>query len=354
MMTLPSLARRLGFPRVLAVAVATVAVSVTGATTAAGQAKGRTHKLEASPTTVAYGYYSAAATPVLRVASGDIVEVTTMLTNTPERLERAGVAPNDVEPELREIVTKVTDKGPGGHILTGPIFIEGADSGDVLEVRILQITPKIKYGYNGCSGFLRVNCEPGAGSKIIPIDAKKMTAEFAPGIVVPLKPFFGSMGVAPAMSVGRISSNPPSTHAGNLDNKELVAGTTLFIPVHVAGALFEVGDGHVAQGDGEVDQTAIETSLRGRLQFIVRKDMKLTWPRGDTPTHIITMGTDTSLTVATKVAIQEMVDYLAAARGLSKMDAYRLASIAADLHITQLVDGNVGVHMMVPKSIFKR
>jgi acetamidase/formamidase len=156
------------------------------------------------------------------------------------------------------------------------------------------------------------------------------------------------------MSVGRVSSNPPSTHAGNLDNKELVAGTTLFIPVHVAGALFEVGDGHAAQGDGEVDQTAIETSLRGRLQLIVRKDMKLTWPRGDTPTHIITMGTDTSLTVATKVAIQEMVDYLVAARGLSKTDAYRLASIAADLHITQLVDGNVGVHMMVPKSIFKR
>jgi acetamidase/formamidase len=316
--------------------------------------KPRTHKLEASPTTVAYGYYSPTATPVLRIASGDIVEVTTMLTNVPERLERAGVAPNDVEPELREIVAKVTDKGPGGHILTGPIYVEGADSGDVLEVRILEITPKLKYGYNGCSGFLRSNCEPGAGTKIIPIDTKKMTAEFAPGIVIPLRPFFGSMGVAPAMSVGRISSNPPSTHAGNLDNKELVVGTTLYIPVHVAGALFEVGDGHLAQGDGEVDQTAIETSLRGKLQLIVRKDMKLTWPQAETPTHWITMGTDTSLTQATRVAVQEMVDYLAASRGLSKTDAYRLASIAADLRITELVDGNVGVHMMVPKSIFKR
>jgi len=314
----------------------------------------RTHKLEASPTTVAYGFYSAAATPVLRIASGDVVEVTTMLTNTPERLERAGVAPNDVEPELREIVAKVTDKGPGGHILTGPIYVEGADSGDVLEVRNLEVKPKITYGYNGCSGFLRANCEQGAGSKIIPIDAKKMTAEFAPGIIIPLKPFFGSMGVAPAPSVGRVSSNPPSTHAGNLDNKELIAGTTLFIPVHVAGALFEVGDGHVAQGDGEVDQTAIESSLRGKLQLIVRKDMKLTWPMGETPTHMITMGTDTSLTVATKVAVQEMVDYLSRSRGLSKMDAYRLASIAADLRITQLVDGNVGVHMMVPKSIFRK
>jgi len=331
----------------------TVAVFLASfAATAYGQNK--THKLEASPTTVAYGFYSATATPVLRIASGDIVEVTTMLTNTPERLERAGVAPNDVEPELREIVAKVTDKGPGGHILTGPIFVEGAEPGDVLEVRIVEVKPKIKYGYNGCSGFLRENCEQGAGSKIIPIDAKKMTSEFAPGIVIPLKPFFGSMGVAPPPNVGRVSSNPPSTHAGNLDNKELIAGTTLFIPIHVAGALFEVGDGHMAQGDGEVDQTAIETSLRGKLQLIVRKDMKLKWPMGETPTHMITMGTDTSLTVATKVAVQEMVDYLSSSRGLSKMDAYRLASIAADLRITQLVDGNVGVHMMVPKSIFKK
>jgi len=330
----------------------TLLLTTTVATAAFGQ--GRTHKLEASPTTVAYGFYSPTATPVLRIASGDVVEVTTMLTNTPERLERAGVAPNDVEPELREIVAKVTDKGPGGHILTGPIYVEGADSGDVLEVRILEITPKIKYGYNGCSGFLRANCEQGAGTKIIPIDAKKMTAEFAPGIIIPLKPFFGSMGVAPAPSVGRVSSNPPSTHAGNLDNKELVVGTTLFIPVHVKGALFEVGDGHLAQGDGEVDQTAIESSLRGKLRLTVRKDMKLKWPMGETPTHMITMGTDTSLTVATRVAVQEMVDYLSSSRGLSKTDAYRLASIAADLRITQLVDGNVGVHMMVPKSIFKR
>jgi acetamidase/formamidase len=324
------------------------------ASSAGAQKPGKTHKLEASPTTVAYGYYSAAATPVLRIASGDVVEVTTMLTNVPDRLERAGVAPNDIEPELREIVAKVTDKGPGGHILTGPIYVEGADSGDVLEVRILEITPKIKYGYNGCSGFLRSNCEQGAGSKIIPIDAKKMTAEFAPGIVIPLRPFFGSMGVAPDPSAGRVSSNPPSTHAGNLDNKELVAGTTLYIPIHAAGALFEVGDGHVAQGDGEVDQTAIETSLRGKLQLIVRKDMKLTWPMGETPTHMITMGTDTSLTQATKVAVQNMVDYLAETHKLSKTDAYRLASVAADLRITELVDGNVGVHMMVPKSIFKR
>jgi acetamidase/formamidase len=234
------------------------------------------------------------------------------------------------------------------------VFVEGAEPGDALEVRILSIDLPISYGYNGCSGFIRENCNATGRTIILPLDRERMTATFAPGIVIPLKPFFGSMGVAPAMSVGRISSNPPSTHAGNLDNKELVAGTTLYIPVHVAGALFEVGDGHLAQGDGEVDQTAIETSLRGKLQFIVRKDMKLTWPQAETPTHWITMGADTSLTQATRVAVQEMVDYLAASRGLSKTDAYRLASIAADLRITQLVDGNVGVHMMVPKSIFTK
>src|SRR5688572_26099093 len=140
------------------VVVATLAV-MASASAGAQRPAGRTHKLEASPTTVAYGYYSATAAPVLRIASGDVVEVTTMLTNTPERLERAGVAPNDIEPELREIVAKVTDKGPGGHILTGPIYVEGADSGDVLEVRVLSINLKIPYGYNGCSGFLRANCE---------------------------------------------------------------------------------------------------------------------------------------------------------------------------------------------------
>ena len=145
-----------------------------------------------------------------------------------------------------------------------------------------------------------------------------MTAEFTPGIVIPLQPFFGSMGVAPAPELGRVSSNPPGRHAGNLDNKELVAGSTLYIPVFAPGALFEIGDGHAAQGDGEVDQTAIETSLRGRLQLTVRKDMKLTWPRAETPTDYISMATDPDLTVATTMAIQEMVDFLAPTRKLTQ------------------------------------
>jgi len=319
------------------------------ATTAGAQ---KVHQLPATPSTVAYGYYWFDAKPALRINSGDIVDIETMLTNTPVGLERIGVKPEDIPQNLRDIVAQDTGaalKGPGGHILTGPIYVEGADSGDVLEVRIQSITLPLAYGYNGCSGFMRELCEV-RGSKLIAMDRQKMTAEVAPGIVVPLRPFFGSMGVAPAAALGRVSSNPPSRHAGNLDNKELVAGTTLYIPIFVKGALLEVGDGHAAQGDGEVDQTAIETNLRGRLQLIVRKDMKLDWPRGETPTHWITMGTDTSLVVATKTAIKEMVTFLQQTKGITQTQAYQAASMAADLRITQLVDGNVGVHMMIPKS----
>jgi len=189
-------------------------------------------------------------------------------------------------------------------------------------------------------------------TKIIPLDEKRMIAQFAPGIEIPLHPFFGSMGVAPPESSGRVSSNPPWIQAGNLDNKDLTAGSTLYIPVHAPGALFEVGDGHAGQGDGEVDITALETSLVGTFQFVVRKDMHLRWPRAETPTHYITMGLNEDLNEATKMAVREMIDFLMTEKHLSRDDAYMLASVAADLHITELVDGNKGVHMMLPKAIF--
>jgi acetamidase/formamidase len=316
----------------------------------------KTHRLEATPATVAYGYYWAEAKPALRIASGDIIDVDTLLTNSPTGLARAGVPDDKIQASLKTIVTEVTGdrRGPGGHILTGPVFVEGAEPGDVLEVKILSIDFAVDYGYNGCSGFIPENCDRSQTSKIMTIDRKTMTSEYAPGIVIPLRPFFGSMGVAPAPELGRVSSNPPGRHAGNMDNKELVAGSTLFIPVFVAGALFEVGDGHGAQGDGEVDQTAIETSLRGRLQLTVRKDMKLTWPRAETATDYITMGADPDLTVATKTAIQEMVDFLAATKKLTKHQAYQVVSLAGNVAVTQLVDKpNMGVHVRMPKSIFK-
>ncbi|MFN8582145.1 MAG: acetamidase/formamidase family protein [Gemmatimonadaceae bacterium] len=297
-----------------------IAVSLVLFAASASAQSPKVHTLLATPSTVAYGYYWADAKPVLRIASGDIIDVETMITNRPDRLEAAGVPAAEVQQSLRDIVSQVTDRGPGGHILTGPVFVEGADSGDVLEVRILSIDLNIPYGYNGCSGFVKENCEKDSSplTRIIRLDRKRMTGAFAPGIDVPLHPFFGSMGVAPPRALGRVSSNPPHQHAGNLDNKELIAGTTLYIPIHAAGALFEVGDGHAAQGDGEVDQTAIETSLRGRLKLTVRKDMKLDWPRAETPTAWVAMGMDQDLATATKIAIQNVVGLLMEKNGLTR------------------------------------
>jgi acetamidase/formamidase len=316
----------------------------------------RTHRLEATPATVAYGYYWSEAKPVLRIASGDIIDVDTLLTNTPNGLQRAGVPPEKIQASLQAIVAEVTGdrRGPGGHILTGPVYVEGAEPGDVLEVKVLSIDFAIDYGYNGCSGFIPSNCDKSVPQRILQLDTKTMTSAFRPDIVVPLRPFFGSMGVAPAPEIGRVSSNPPGKHAGNLDNRELIAGSTLYIPVFVPGALFEIGDGHAAQGDGEVDQTAIETSLRGRVQLTVRKDMRLTWPRAETATDYISMASDESLMTATTVAVQEMIDFLAATKKLTKHEAYQLVSIAGNVAVTQLVDKPVyGVHVKMPKSIFK-
>jgi acetamidase/formamidase len=316
----------------------------------------KTHRLEATPSTVAYGYYWSEARPVLRIASGDIIDVDTLLTNRPAGLARAGVPDNQIQASLKAVESEVPrdQRGPGGHILTGPVYVEGAQPGDALEVKILSIDFNIDYGYNGCSGYMPENCDRSQGTKIIHLDKQSMTAELFPGIVVPLRPFFGSMGVAPAPELGKVSSNPPGKHAGNMDNKELVVGSTLYIPVFVPGALFEVGDGHAAQGDGEVDQTAIETSLRGKLQLTVKKGMKLTWPRAETATDYISMGTDPDLATATKIAIQEMVEFLSATRGLTTHQAYQVVSMAGNVAVTQLVDKpNLGVHVRVPKSIFK-
>src|SRR5690242_21613571 len=317
----------------------------------AAQSRPHFHHLAATPETVAWGYYSATAKPVLRAQSGDTVEVETLITNSPQGLERAGLPPNEVQQSLRDITAKVTDKGPGGHILTGPIYIEGAEPGDVLEVRILGISFPITYAYNGCSGFLPENCGQPRHTQIIPLDTARILATVDSTIQIPMHPFFGSIGDAPPPDSGRVSSNPPSIHAGNMDNRSLTVGTTLYIPVHVAGALLEIGDGHAAQGDGEVDQTAIETSLTGRLQLIVRKDLHLSWPRAETPTHFIAMGMDKDLTKATQIAVQQAIDFVATYLGWSKMEAYRLVSVACDVRITELVDGNVGVHVMIPKAI---
>jgi acetamidase/formamidase len=314
--------------------------------------QGNPHVLGPSPDTVVWGYYWSETPPVLQIRSGDFVNVHTLITSNPSELESIGIPISEIEQELKDVQT-VENRGVGPHVLTGPISVLGAEPGDVLEVRIQSVELAIPYGYNRIAdpGFLSDEIFV-RNVRAIRLDRERMVANFAPGIEVPLRPFFGSIGVAPPIEAGKISSAPPWIHAGNLDNKELVSGTTLFIPIHVSGGNFHVGDGHAAQGNGEVDLTAIETSLTGQFQLIVRKDMSLTWPRAETPTHIITMGTDRNLTEATKIALREMLHYLMEERGLPVIDAYPLMSIAVDLSITQLVDGRKGVHAMLPKAIF--
>lgn len=329
----------------LVVLVTNLATSVAAQTT--------THTLKATAETVVVGYYDAKQAPVLRVKSGDTVRMETLGVGNPETLMRAGLPREQVEPMKFEV--EKANPGKRGHYLTGPIYVEGAEAGDVLELQIKAVDLAAPFAYNGmgANGVLAKEF-PESKRRIIPFDLKRKVALFAPGVEVPLRPFFGSMGVAPPVEKGRISSGPPGIHAGNLDNKELVAGTTLFIPVHVPGALFWAGDGHGAQGDGEVDQTGLETSLNGTFRFVVRKGKSLKWPRAETPTHWIAMGIDEDLNEATRIALREAVDWVAAEKGLTREDAYMLASVAIDLHITQLVDGTKGVHAMIPKAIFTR
>jgi acetamidase/formamidase len=346
-----------------ALATSVSCVANTSASTRSSNASaspvGKVHKLELTPQTVAWGWYDAAGKPVLTIDSGDEIDVRTASTCSPTSLVRAGLDSAELDPEMQKIYAARRDSlirsGPGGHILTGPVYVQGADSGDVLEVRIRKIDLVLPYACNsfgGRGGFLPEDFPQGR-TKIVRFDMSRMVGKFADNIEIPLKPFFGSMGVAPPRAMGRVNSAPPGIYAGNLDNKELVAGTTLYIPIHTKGALFEVGDGHAAQGNGEVDITALETSLRGRLQLIVRKDMKLKWPRGETPTHWIAMGIDRDLTQATKIAVREAIALLQSVQGMSREDAYMLVSTACDVAVTQLVDQTVGVHVMIPKSLFK-
>jgi acetamidase/formamidase len=228
--------------------------------------------------------------------------------------------------------------------------------GDVLEVRIQQIDLAVDYGNNVQRPYAGALPDEFTGffQRIIPIDRQAKTAILAPGVVVPVnRPFFGVMGVAPLPAMGRISSMPPGVHTGNLDNKDLIAGTTLYLPVYATGALFSVGDAHAAQGHGEVDLSAIETGNRGRFQLIVRKDMKLTWPRAESATHWIVMGLNPNLEEAMKMAVRETISFITERfPKLSREEAYMIASVAVDYHVAQVVDGTKGIHGMIPKSIF--
>jgi len=271
-----------------------------------------------------------------------------------DRLIERGVKAEDIPVYNGEVYKNYPegDKGPGGHILTGPIAIAEAEPGDVLEVQIQKVAIDVPFACNGFGlhrGFLPMEF-PYSRNRIIPLDREKMIGHFAPGIEIPLRPFFGSMGLAGAG--GKIGSTEPFAHAGNMDNKELVAGTTLYIPVAAKGAMFEAGDGHAGQGNGEVDITAMETFLTGTFKFVVHKKQTMNWPRAETPTHYITMGFSPDLKEATEHALRDMIDFLVEKKHMTRDDAYMLSSVAVDLDITELVDGNVGVHAMCPKNIF--
>ena len=312
-----------------------------------------THQIKASPETVQWGFFDAAQRPVLSIKSGDTVDVETVLDGA-DFMRSTGISEEYIRPEMKEIDAKVKDRGPGGHVLVGPIQIEGASPGDVLEIEVLDVQPADSYAVNIFVPGLGTLPKqfPSAGLRIIPIDTKQNVARFSKDIEIPLKPFFGVMGVAPPRIVGRIGSTAPGYFGGNLDNKELTAGSTLYLPVQVAGALFSVGDGHSGQGDGEADGSALEMAVRGKLRLTVRKDLKMSWPRAENADFYMTMGLDPDLDTAAEMAVTDMVDYLVAERKLTREEAYMLTSMAVDLHVTELVDDVKGIHAMLPKRIF--
>jgi acetamidase/formamidase len=264
--------------------------------------------------------------------------------------------PYAVPPALTEIHQQVTRKIVPGHICTGPVAVAGAKAGQVLQVDIEAIAPFYDWGYNLVRPLAGALPDDFAETRLIHIglDPARQVWRLPWGQTVPLKPFFGVMAVAPPPAWGVVSTLPPRRNGGNLDNKELVAGTTLYLPIFVDGALFSVGDGHGVQGDGEVCITAVETGLTGTFRLTVRDDMHLMWPMAETPTHVMTMAFDPDLDDCVVIALRQMIDLLVARAGLDRYQAYSLCSLAADLRITQVVNGNKGVHCMLEKTYLTR
>lgn len=304
------------------------------------------HFLPASVETCHWGWFAADLVPQITIQAGDRLTIDTVS-------GAEDVLPGDgfhVPPELFDIHAQSERMQPG-HILTGPVAIEGAEPGDLLEVRIHEVKLRQDWGWNfirPLAGTLPDDF-PNRHDNNIPLDAGTMTARLPWGLELPLRPFFGVMGVAPPADWGRVSSIQPRAFGGNLDNKELVAGTTLYLPVFVAGALFSCGDGHGAQGDGEVNVTAIETALQGVFEFHLHKAVNASHPSAETPTHFITMYMHPDLDRCAEEALRQMIALIVAKSGITREGAYMLCSLAADLRITQTVNGNKGVHCMIEK-----
>lgn len=308
--------------------------------------------LVTEPGSVRLGHYDAAIPPVLSIKSGDVVDLETY-SGEPSLLKFLGIKTGRIPRMLEMMYANTRERGPGPHVLTGPIYVEGAEPGDVLEVLIKGIRPIAPFGFNLIKPGLGTLPKEFRRSRklLVNLDLKKGKVRFRTA-VVPLRPFFGNIGVAPPRLMGRVSSVPPGRHGGNLDVKCLTSGARLFLPVHARGALFSVGDGHACQGDGEVDLTACETFLRGRFEFHVRKDMKLEWPMIETKDYVITMGFHQDLDEAAKIAVRNMIGRIMQDYNLRREDAYAVCSFAVDLHVSQLVNQVKGIHAMLPKDVF--
>jgi acetamidase/formamidase len=312
------------------------------------------HRVPATPETVQAGVFDAAIRPVLTVESGDTVELECVSGD-----EHTYPPPETgfVVPPALLAINAVHPKRHTGHIVTGPIAVAGAEPGDMLEVRIDAVEFGADWGFCGFMPLRGTLPEdfPERFISHIAVDRAARIGRMPYGLELPLSPFFGVMGVAPPPQYGRISTIEPREHGGNLDNKELVAGTTLFLPVWAPGALFSAGDGHGVQGDGEVCINALETCLTGTFTLILHKRPDgaalLRYPRAETPTHFISMGMSADLDQAMKQALREMIAFIRARSNLSREEAYQLCSLAVDFHVTQTVNGEKGVHGMLKRGL---
>ena len=317
------------------------------------KAQANAHLLKSTPETVHWGFFDGSLPPVLTVESGDCV-VIECVSGNPEWLPPPATG-FTILPELTEIHARAK-RGTGNHILTGPVYVRGAAVGDVLEVKILDIELRQDWGFNLFRAYMGTLPEDFPYYRLIHValDRNTNTAVLPSGLRVPMAPFFGQLAVAPPAAYGRQNSKEPREFGGNLDCKELVAGSTIYLPVWNDGALFSTGDGHAAQGDGEVDGTAIETSLEGTFEFKLRKGLGWKMPRAETSTHYITFGLNTDLDNAAQQALREMIDWIVKMTECPRDEAYALCSFATDLHVTQTVNNVKGVHAMIEKSILRK
>jgi acetamidase/formamidase len=317
---------------------------------------GRLHTVESTKETVRLGVFDATLPPVLTIDSGDTVS----FPNTWSHFL------NEMQPGVsidRLAQLRTSNPGRGPHSIIGPIAVNGAEAGDVIEIRYLRLRP-VNWGavFNNPTplgtGLLPNDFTQGQ-IKYVDLDLAHMKGKFAPDISVPLSPFQGTLGLAPPdgffppLSPGVTSSVPPGPHAGNLDLRELGEGSTLYIPVWQPGGLIYTGDSHAVQGDGEISLTALETRMQEvRIQVILHKQKKFAWPVAETATHWITVGLDKDLNAAMALAAKNAIDFLATRAKLTALDAYALCSIAVSFRVTQVVDIVRGVHAMIPKNLF--